>query len=355
MHEAAANGTAALPIQNVGAHIKFARHWEAHGARYLAQAVDRSCPVCGSSPGSPWFATQDGYRYDVCRTCRMIFIPRVLPLAVWDAYYEDMPQAREWLIEQMTSTVSGPPAGENRARFLRYFDLLQRCGLTAGGARLLDVGTYTGGALAAAAERGLLAHGIEGLHHAVQFAKRRGLAQPIEWAQAESFHPALFGGHFDLVTMWETLEHTIAPREVLARAHQALRPGGMLAMSVPNALNPQFSILREHCYFAYGGYHGVGHLNLFTTATLQQLLEQTGFALVHAETEYGTDWRQIVYYLQHRLDRIHCYRNIVERGDFEQQPGPDLALLLNWLSPALTRLENALMAGPILIAVARRR
>ena len=37
------------------------------------------------------------------------------------------------------------------------------------------------------------------------------------------------------------------------------------------------------------------------------------------------------------------------------QAGPDLSILLNWLSPALTRLENACLAGPILVAIARRR
>ena len=34
--------------------------------------------------------------------------------------------------------------------------------------------------------------------------------------------------------------------------------------------------------------------------------------------------------------------------------GKDLTTLLNWLSPALTRLENAWAAGPIMIVFARR-
>jgi hypothetical protein len=154
--------------------------------------------------------------------------------------------------------------------------------------------------------------------------------------------------------MWETLEHTVAPLEVLRRAHASLRTGGVIAVTVPNALNPQFSILREYCYFAYGGYHGVGHLNLFTTATLQRIFETAGFRLSHVQSEYGTDWRQIAYYMQHRFQRIYCYRNIVNRGEFDQQPEPSLSIVLNWLSPALTRLENAFRAGPILIAIGQK-
>jgi hypothetical protein len=143
--------------------------------------------------------------------------------------------------------------------------------------------------------------------------------------------------------------------DALRHAHDALAPGGALALTVPNAWNIQFSVLRDYCFYAYGGYQGVGHLNLFTPDTLRQALDESGFDLVHLETEFSTDWRQLAYYLQHRFDRIYCYSNLVREGEFRRSPEPELAVLLNWLSPALSRIENALRAGPIAFALATRR
>jgi SAM-dependent methyltransferase len=193
------------------------------------------------------------------------------------------------------------------------------------------------------------------LQEAVRFCHERCPDQRVELGHAETLDRRTFGGAFDVVTLWETLEHTFDPMAALAAARDALRPEGWLAITVPNARNPQFSILRDYCFYAYGGYQGVGHLNMFTPATLRAALDQSGFDVVHEETEFGTDWRQIAYYLQHRFDRIYCYRNLVRRGEFTQAPGPELSLILNWLSPALTRLENAFLAGPITLALARRR
>lgn len=38
---------------------------------------------------------------------------------------------------------------------------------------------------------------------------------------------------FDLITMWDVLEHTFAPREVLAKSASLLKPGGLLALTFP--------------------------------------------------------------------------------------------------------------------------
>lgn len=344
-----------LPIRNLPSHLQFARYWQQRGAAYLQQTRSRPCPVCRGTEASPWFSTQDGYRYDVCARCGVVFIPNVVPMEVWDSYFANLPDARASLERQMNAAVSPEIEMLNRKRFGRYFDVLQHHGAASRGARLLDIGTFTGGSLRVATERGLEAFGVEGLQEAVRFTQERFPGQRVALAHAETLDPGLFGGAFDLVTMWETLEHTFDPMAVLASAHAVMAPGGWLAITVPNAHNVQFSILRDYCFYAYGGYQGVGHLNMFTPATLEAALDASGFDVVHVETEFGTDWRQLLYYLQHRFDRIYCYRNLVRRGEFTSPPEPAISLILNWLSPALTRLENACLAGPIILNLARRR
>jgi SAM-dependent methyltransferase len=344
-----------LPIQDLPAHIRFARIWGERSAEVLARRHARACPLCASHERTTWFPTQDGYRYDVCEQCGMIYIPEVVPLAVWDQYFATLPEARQYLRSQMEGTITPEAVALNRVRFGRYFELIGDRGVTLAGARLLDIGTSTGGSLTVATELGLDVQGIEGLDAAVEFCHARRPELRIALGHAEELLPTAFGGHFDLITMWETLEHTIDPLRALQRAREALAPHGMLAVTVPNARNIQCSMLREFCFYAYGGYQGIGHVNLFTPATLRRALDETGFDLVYMETEFGTDWRQVAYYLQHRFERIYCFRNLVRRGEFMHAPEPDLAVVLNWLSPSLTMIENALLAGPIAVALARRR
>lgn len=352
---AAPASLAELPIQNLPAHIRFARIWEERGREFLARRVPRPCPLCGGEQRTPWFSTQDGYEYVICDRCAMVHIPDVVSLNVWDDYFKALPDARSHLRGQMEGTITENALTLNRERFGRYFSLLRDHGVTLDGARLLDIGTYTGGALKIAREFGMKPAGIEGLREAVDFCHERRPDLQVTLGHAESLDPAVFGGAFNVATMWETLEHTFDPMRTLALVREALAPGGVVMVTVPNASNIQVSMLREHCFFAYGGYQGIGHVNLFSPDTLRRALEASGFELMHVETEYGTDWRQILYYLQRRFERIYCYRNLVRQGEFMQNPDAELSVMLNWLSPALTRLENSLLAGPIMVAMARRK
>jgi SAM-dependent methyltransferase len=343
-----------LPLQNIPAHVAFARSWEERRQTFLARRLHRNCPICDVPPGATWFETQDGYRYVRCRVCEMIYIPEFLPLTIWDEYFASMPQAQAYLRQQLENSVSDAAAVRDRDRFGRYLTALRSHGAQLKGHRLLDIGTFTGASLRVAAEHGIVAEGIEGLAEAVRFSRERFPDLRVRHVTAEKLDVMSVTDPFDLVTMWETLEHTVDPLHSLRLASGLLKPGGWLAVTVPNARNVQFSVLREFCFFAYGGYNGIGHINMFSPASLKRALSGAGFDLVSLTTEFGTDWRQVLYYLREEFERIHCYRKLVEHGDSEAAPGPELQVLLNWLSPALTRLENASAAGPIMLALAQR-
>ena len=285
----------------------------------------------------------------------MVHIPELIPMPVWDEYYATLPVARDCLREQMLRSVDDAAVERDRTRFGGYIALMREHDAAPAGARLLDLGSYTGASLRVAAEHGIDAYGVEGLAEAVRFARERFPALHLEHVQTESLDPGIFGGLFDVVTMWETLEHTFDPLESLRLAARTLRPGGTLAISVPNVRNVQFSTLGQFCFYAYGGYHGTGHINMFSPETLRRALDDAGFDLVHLSTEFGTDWRQVLHYLRQDFDRIHCYATLVRRGHLAESPDRQMSVLLNWLSPALTRLENACLAGPIMTALARRR
>ncbi|MBW3540432.1 MAG: class I SAM-dependent methyltransferase [Planctomycetes bacterium] len=88
-------------------------------------------------------------------------------------------------------------------------------------------------------------------------------------------HPDVPPNSFDAVTMWNALEHVHHPREVVAAARRALRPGGLLVVGVPN--------IDSWAFRRFGRWWWQlelpRHLVHFTPATLCRLLVSEGFAI----------------------------------------------------------------------------
>jgi SAM-dependent methyltransferase len=77
---------------------------------------------------------------------------------------------------------------------------------------------------------------------------------------------------YDIVTLWATLEHLPAPGAFLEEACRVLRPGGVLALSVPNHGSATQRLLGRR-----NRYVGADHLNYFTPLSLKKLVERHGF------------------------------------------------------------------------------
>jgi len=100
--------------------------------------------------------------------------------------------------------------------------------------QLLDIGCGTGNFLAAARDTGYGVTGIELDRNAARFAKKHlGLQKvlPLTISEFTEQHPE---EKFEVVTFFEVLEHQAAPVEFLQKVRACLRPGGAIALSVPN-------------------------------------------------------------------------------------------------------------------------
>lgn len=136
--------------------------------------------------------------------------------------------------------------------------------------RLLDVGCALGDFLAASAEAGWEAHGLEISAWAVAEARgRSGLDVRQGTLETAEFPPATF----DLITMWDVLEHLPDPRHALGRCHELLRAGGYVALTTPNT----GGLLRKVAGRRWVEYKIPEHLYFFDSATIRALLEQHRF------------------------------------------------------------------------------
>jgi 2-polyprenyl-3-methyl-5-hydroxy-6-metoxy-1,4-benzoquinol methylase len=136
--------------------------------------------------------------------------------------------------------------------------------------RLLDVGCSTGIFLAAARDRGWIVDGIEASDWAVSLARERFGLEQIRQGFVEDieFEPA----SFDVITLWDVLEHVHSPTGVLDRLNGWLKPGGLLFVNVPNVESTAAAVLRRWWPLLLRE-----HLWYFSPRTLDMALSKTGF------------------------------------------------------------------------------
>lgn len=146
------------------------------------------------------------------------------------------------------------------------------------GARVLDVGCGTGHAVAAMRAAGLDAHGIEPDPESVRIANEAGL-DTVTLGTLDEDGPAA-GQRWDVVRFWHTLEHTPTPLQALARARQALVPGGRVVVGVPNFGGAGRRVFRGR----WDGLEIPRHLHHFERASLTGLLQRAGLVVDRART-----------------------------------------------------------------------
>ena len=137
--------------------------------------------------------------------------------------------------------------------------------------RLLDVGAYCGIFVDVAREAGFEAEGLELSRWAAAQGRKLGLVMH-EQTLAER---ASTGERYDVVTMWDVVEHLADPRRDLAAAFDLVKPGGRLYVStidtssfVARALGSRWPWLMHM------------HLCYFDRRNLSALLESVGFEVL---------------------------------------------------------------------------
>ena len=175
--------------------------------------------------------------------------------------------------------------------FEQYLDLIEKQLPEKG--KLLDVGAATGFFLTLARRRGWTVQGVEVSPHAAQMARDKGLDVRTGIIGTVEFEPQ----SFDVVTMWDVIEHMENPRLELDCIARLLKPSGILAINTPDAGSALAKIAGNHWHLVIPP----EHLNLFTEASLRKALSQTGFDHL-ASLKIGK--RFTTQYILHTLNHV---------------------------------------------------
>jgi len=224
-----------------------------------ATPASASCPICNRGAAGPALEKQGNYALFSCSQCELQFWnPRVLPTSEW---YELMYTGRDAKLlplepghRYFLSDPKAPHSGD-----------------------LLDVGCGTGNFLAASREKGFRVSGTELDRSAAGFAREKLSLENIFPLSIIDFVAQYPAAKYDVVTFFEVLEHQADPAAFLNSVVSCLRPGGYIALSVPN----RDRWLTGPDVFDYPP----NHFLRWNEAALRNVLERLGFQIVSVKQQ----------------------------------------------------------------------
>lgn len=155
--------------------------------------------------------------------------------------------------------------------------------------RILDVGCGTGWFLEVALSEGFTVSGLElGKEIAAATSKRlkiKVFTDTIQALPAEQM--------FDVITLFDVLEHVPDPRSVLEAVRAHLHPGGIALIFCPNLDSVGISILKERSSLVMPA----EHLFYFTPNSLRRIIEESALEIAAFQTK-GMDIPDIMSHMR---------------------------------------------------------
>jgi 2-polyprenyl-3-methyl-5-hydroxy-6-metoxy-1,4-benzoquinol methylase len=212
-----------------------------------------------------------------CEECGLQYVnPRLRPDLVLEGY-------KEGSDEVFVSQARG-----RELTFAGCLDVIERNGVVAPG-RLLDIGTGSASFPFVARDRGWTVEACEPNRWLCAWAwdNYRVRVQP-----GTVFEQEYAADTFDLVTLWDVLEHTADPRREVAEAHRLLKNAGVLVVNYPDIGSWIARAMGRSWVFLLDV-----HLYYFTRATIRRLLRDHAFEVIRMRPHYQ---RLALGYILHR-------------------------------------------------------
>lgn len=234
---------------------------------------ETNCNLCGANDTELVYVEKDrllklpgSFRLVRCRQCGLLYInPRPTPEEIKYYYPEEYgpynvtPEDEPSWIKRLDHQYGY----WKRAR-------LAKAACPQGG-RILDVGCAMGNFLHMMTRLGSWkAYGLDISPEATEYARERYGVETFTGELLDAGYP---NSYFDVVTMWDVMEHVHDPTSTLTEVHRILKPGGLTIIRVPNVSTWDARLFGPY----WVGYDAPRHLFVFSHETLRHLLQKTGF------------------------------------------------------------------------------
>jgi ubiquinone/menaquinone biosynthesis C-methylase UbiE len=268
------------------------------------------CPLCGGLEVEIWSSAEDKNLTvsDIGPSREMISHGTILRCRICGFGFRMLRPAEEELASLYRELVPRVYENESKGRSKTARRHLRIVNRYAKGQQLLDVGCASGAFLRCAADARWTVVGVEPAAFLCERAKEsigeRGTVICAPLQQAD-----LHGSSFDVVTVWDVLEHVPKPIEFLKLCTSLLKPGGYLFANVPDLGSLEARLLGEHWPLLLAE-----HLNYFDRASLRQCGEQARLKLIKIGRRSASFSMRYVFYrlAQHRVPGAALGHRIVD-------------------------------------------
>ena len=230
--------------------------------------MKRKCPICGEE--AHFYFEKFQRKIFSCQTCGLKFVWPIPKPKEIEFFYRQYWQKKSFRGEKALGYLSYLAEKES---FLDYFQkVFRQINLLPG--RVLDIGCGPGFFLKIAQKNGWQVWGLDLSAEAVTQARkilktRRIYQQTLEKSK---FLP----NFFDLVTIFQTIEHVENPLLLLKKVRKILKPKGVLLLTTPNASGWQAKIMGQRWF----SYRHPDHFWFFSQKSLEILLKKAGFVKI---------------------------------------------------------------------------
>ena len=213
------------------------------------------CDLCGSEENDCLFI-KEGFPHVRCRRCGLVFVtPRL------KAHLEAQRSSGTGTMGDERLTAAKERRLQKEVRALEPHRVLNR---------LLEVGAGRGWFLRAAGRSGWETWAVEvndqALEHLAGQSIHRIIVQPAEDFETPS-------ESFDVVRMWDVIEHLQSPRRAVTIAHGVLRRGGLLQLATTNFASLSRWVNGPDWVYL----NGADHIYLFEPESITRMLREAGF------------------------------------------------------------------------------
>ncbi len=247
------------------------------GGQAQYSKIKISCPLCDATGEEvvlePWVEVEDPIKlYGAASSLRGT--QRLVRCTDCDLVYENPRYPADVILAGYAASEEGGHDSQHPMRRHSFARALEKLAprLPKPGARVLDIGTAGGAFLEAAQQFGYQAVGLEPSRYLVDSGRERGL----EIVQGSIDDLPFEAASFDMVTMWDVLEHLTDPRQALTAIAEFLKPGGILLINYPDIGTLQARLAGSRYWWILSG-----HVVHFAPKTLRELCRRTGFEAFH--------------------------------------------------------------------------
>ena len=223
-----------------------------------------------------------------CKSCKFIHVHPIPSNEELHAFYNN-----DFYQKTKPNYIQG---NEKDIQYLNYtfdekLDILEKH-VSSKSRKILDIGSGPGFFLRRARQRKWQVLGIEPSPIAYNHSKKHNIPTIQKFFHQVNIKQI---GKFDVIHIFDVLEHVNDPISMLKKSYSLLKRGGMIVVEVPNDFNPLQKVVqkvlgkKEYWITLSSDSKNSGnldHINYFDFSTISDVLTRTGFKIILKESTF---------------------------------------------------------------------